>query len=111
MNIYKFEYHSGEADWVYAPNKKEAKKFYLDFTGCGNLEGYTITKVPKKEWKGNFILDINEIEPDPDDLEYDLHYPDGHREEDYHNGYKIEMTFEEYAETHKYTDIIATTEF
>ncbi len=103
MNIYIFEYFSGEKDWVFAPTMKEAKGFYLKHTDCGDLDGYTVKIVPKKEWGNHYILDINESEPDPDEIEYN--------EDDYSGGYKIQETFAEYAARNTQTDMICTTEF
>ncbi len=102
MRIYVFKWNP-EKDWVFAPTMKEAREFYLNFTACGNLEGCEVKVVPKKDWGNNYILDINESEPDPDEVEYD--------EDDYCNGYKIEQTFSEYAENNTITDMIATTEY
>jgi len=103
MWIYEFSYSGGETDWVFAPNIKEAKDFYLGFTGCGDLTNATVKRVPKSKWSGMYLLDINESEPDPDEVDYD--------EDDYCNGYKIQETFAEYAERNTTTDMIATTEY
>lgn len=103
MRIYVFEHSGGEKDWVFAPTMKEAKEFYLGFTQCGDLESTKVETVPKKEWKYNYLLDINESEPDPDEVEYD--------EDDYMGGYKIKETFAEYAERNSTIDMIATTEY
>lgn len=101
MKIYEFEHDSGDKDWIFAPNKKEAIDFYKGHTGINDLKGTNITSIPKNNWIGIFILDINETEPNPEEVEYD--------EDDYLNGYKIEQTFAEYAENNTKTDIIATT--
>lgn len=103
MRIYKFQFPGGEKDWVFAPTMKEAKVFYLNHTQCGDLDSCHVSIVPKKEWSHNVILDINEMEPDPDDVDYD--------EDDYACGYKIQQTFAEYAEKNTSTDLICTTEF
>lgn len=103
MKIYRFKYSGGETDWVFAPNIKEAKEFYLRHTGCGDLSDCEVKSIPKKEWSQNYILDINDSEPDPDEV--------GYNEDDYCCGYRIQETFVEYAERNTITDLIATTEF
>jgi hypothetical protein len=103
MKIYVFKWSGGQEDWVFAPTMKDAKEFYLKFTGCGDLSSCEVQIVSKKEWKTHFILDINEAEPDPEEVEYN--------EEDYSCGYKIEETFADYAKSNTTTDLIATTEF
>ncbi len=105
MRIYEFDWESAR-DWVFAPNIKEAREFYLRFTGCGDLDGCKIKPVLKKKWESTYLLDINEPEPDEDDEEIE-----DYNEEDYSCGYKIEMTFKEYAEKNTQTDFIASTEF
>lgn len=100
INIYSFE--KGETDWVFASDMQEAKDFYLNYTQCGDLEGYTIKNVPKDEWSKHYILDLNEPEPDAEE---------DYWEEDYHNGYKIEETFEEYAKRNTIKDFICSTAY
>ena len=102
MKIYRFEYSGGETDWVFAPNVKEAKEFYLNFTGCSDLTNTTIKLVPKSKWNEAYLLDPNEIEPDEDE---------DYNEEDYSCGLKIIETFAEYAARNSVIDIIATTEY
>lgn len=99
MHIYEFSYPGGETDWVFAPNIKKAKDFYLRFTGCGDLIDVTVKRVPKSKWSEMYILDINDSEPD------------GIDSDDYRSGYKIKETFAEYAEQNTETAMIATTEF
>ena len=111
MKIYTFTHSGGETDWIFAPNIKEAKDFYLKSTGCGDLTATDVEPLPKSKWKQTYLLDINEPEPDETDLEYTLHYPNGHSEDDYSCGYLIIETFEEYAERNTVTDMIATTEY
>lgn len=111
MRIYKFEYETGEIDWIFAPNKKEAKEFYINKTGCADLKGCKVSLVKKSEYKNNFILDINEHQPDYDELDENGFYENGLTEDDYCNGFKIEMTFEQYAKENKFTEIFCTTEF
>lgn len=105
MKIYEFQWNDGGKDWVFAPKKPEAKEFYISLKGLieADLTECEVVIIPEKEWGEHFILDINETEPDPDEVEYN--------EEDYACGYKIEMSFKEYAEQNTTTDIIATTEF
>jgi hypothetical protein len=100
MCIYEFSCSGGEKEWVFAPNIKEAKDFYLRFTGCGNLTYTTVKRVPKSKWDEMYLLDINESEPDPDELEYN--------EDDYCNGFKIQETFSEYAKRSTAINMIAT---
>jgi hypothetical protein len=103
MKIYAFKYPGGETDWVFAPKIKEAEEFYINHTGCGDLDECEVSRVPKKEWSSHLILDINESEPDLDEVDYN--------EDDYSCGYKIKETFAEYAAREKTTDLIATTEY
>lgn len=103
MWIYEFSYPKGETDWVFAPNMKEAKDFYLQFTGCGDLSSATVKRVPKNKWGEMYILDLNESEPCDNKEVYN--------EDDYFSGFKIIETFAEYAEKNIFTDMIATTEF
>ena len=106
MWIYKFSYSGGETDWVFAPNIKEAKDFYLGFTGCGDLSATTVKRVPKSQWSEMYIVDPNENEPE----QYDEGYKE-YNEDNYECGYKIIETFAEYAERNTTTDMIATTEY
>lgn len=103
MKIYEFSYPNEVKDWVFAPNIKEAKEFYLSHSGCGDLECATIKRIPKSEWNNLYLIDPNESEPDEDEEDYN--------EDDYLNGYKIVETFADYAKRNKSTDIICTTEF
>ena len=100
MNIYEFSYSAGETDWVFAPNIKEAKGFYLSFTDCGDLTLATVKRVPKSKWNEMYLVDPNESEPDDD-----------YEEDDYACGYKIIETFADYARRNTITDMIATTEY
>jgi len=102
MNIYTFKYSGGETDWIFAPNIKEAKDFYLNFTGCGDLIGTEVKRLPKSKWNETYLLDPSESEPDEEE---------DYNEEDYFCGLKIIETFAEYAERNTVTDIIATTEY
>lgn len=104
MKIFKFYWKDVDAtDWVYAHDKEDAEDFYLGFTQCGDLEGCVIRELPEEEWSTTFITDINEAEPDPDEVDYD--------EDDYCCGFKIQESFAEYAKRNSTTDMIATTEF
>lgn len=112
MKIFEFKWGDrGPTEWVQAPGHWEAKAFYLRYNGCGSLEGCKVTEVPKQKWNRMYILDLNDCEPDADDLEYSLHYPDGHNEHDYCNGYRIECSFAEYVKNNPEIDMIATTEY
>jgi len=102
MNIYEFSHPDGETDWVFAPNKKEAKDFYLIFTGCVDLTMTEVKILPKSKWNETYLLDPNEREPDEEE---------DYNEEDYSFGLKIIETFAEYAQRNTFTDIIATTEY
>lgn len=101
MNFYEFKYGGGEIDWVFAPDMKEAKEFYINHTGCVDLDDCTVTRLKKAAWATTYILDIEEFEPDGGE----------HDESLYCHGYKIEMSFKEYAEKNKFIDLVATTEF
>lgn len=103
MRIYEFNWDGSGTDWVFAPAIEEAKEFYLNFTGCGDLTLTEVKEVPKEKWNEMYLLDPNESEPDHDEEEYN--------EEDYSCGLKIIETFAEYAERNSVTDMIATTEF
>ena len=103
MKIFEFAYPKGETDWIFAPDIKEAKKFYLNYTGCGDLEGVKIKDIPKSEWKNQYLIDPEDTEPDEDE--------EGYNEDDYWAGMKIIETFAEYAERNTVTDMIATTEY
>lgn len=103
MYIYEFSHGEGSTDWVFAPNIKEAKEFYLNFTGCGDLSLTKVKRVPKSKWSEMYLLDPNESEPDEDEEDY--------CEDDYSCGMKIIESFAEYAERNTMTDMIATTEF
>ena len=102
MFIYEFKFEDS-SDWVYAPKIKEAKEFYLNFTGCGDLSEYTVKRVPVSEWDTTYIVDPNESEPDE--------WEDGYNEDEWHHGYKIIESLRQYAERNTTTDMIATTEF
>jgi hypothetical protein len=102
MKIYEFTYSGGETDWVFAPSKKAAKKFYIAFTSCGDLTETEVKKVPKNKWSEMYLLDIENTEPDEDE-EYN--------EEDYSCGYKIIESFVDYAKKNSVIDMIATTDF
>lgn len=106
MNIYKFEYE-GETDWVCAPNIKKARDFYSSTTGINSFEDMVVKKLTKKELENNYILDLNESEPDFDDEDYEGDLT----EDDFCNGYLIIESFAEYLKTAKYTDMVATTAF
>ena len=103
LNIYTFSYSEGETDWVFAPNIKEAKDFYLKFTGCGDLTLTEVKRLPKGKWDETYLLDPNEMEPNEEDEDYN--------EDEYSCGLKIIETFAEYAERNTVTDMIATTEY
>lgn len=103
MRIYEFSHDEHTQDWVLAPSKKEAKKFYLGFTDCGDLTGIIVKKIPKKKWSEMYILNPDNVEPDEDDENYN--------EENYCGGYEIIESFAEYALRNTKTDMIATTEF
>jgi hypothetical protein len=104
MNVYQFKYHSGETDWVVAPEMREAKSFYKNHIGDTDLEGFEVTKLTKKQLREHHILDVDSPEPDIDgEEEYN---PD-----EYSNGFKILMTFEEYLKTAKSTELFCTSEY
>ena len=100
MNIYEFKWDVGSTDWVFAPTMKEAKVFYMNFTGCYDLTSTTVKRVLKSKWNEMYLLDIDESEPDED-----------YNEDDYSCGLKIIETFAEYAQRNTRTDMISTTEY
>lgn len=102
MNIYTFKHFGGETDWVFSPNIKEAKDFYLQFTMCGDFINTKVERLPKSKWSETYLLDPEVREPDEHE---------DYNEDDYSCGLKIVETFAEYAERNTITDMIATTEF
>lgn len=102
MWIYEFSYSGGQTDWVFSPSMKEAKDFYLRFTGCGDLSEITVKRVPKSKWGEMYLLDPNESEP---------YEEEEYNQDDYLCGLKIIETFAEYAKRNTTTDMIATTEY
>jgi hypothetical protein len=102
MKIFEFKFTTGEQDYVFAPDKKEAKEFYLNYTGCGSLRDYEVKEIPESEWSDYSIIDTNEV---PDEEEIELN------EGDYLNGYKIIESFADYSARNTQTDMIATTEY
>jgi hypothetical protein len=110
MKIYKFKHNvkGGETDWVCAPNIKTAREFYSSETGVGSFEKTIVKKLTKKELEENYILDLDEPEPDCwDDEEYEGILT----EDNFCNGYLIQETFADYLKTAKYTDMVATTAY
>lgn len=103
MKIYEFKWQSDATDWVFAKGINDAKEYYLMQIGRDDLDGCKVNPVPKKEWNNIYIINPDESEPDPDEVEYD--------EDDYCNGYKIIESFAEYAQKNTTRDIIASTEF
>ena len=105
MKIFEFKFSGGEIDWVFDESKKDAKETYLRINGfnISDLDKCKISNVPKNKWKELFLLDPNELEPDPDDVEYN--------EDDYYCRLKIIESFAEYAARNNQPYIIATTEF
>jgi|SRR5690606_11561386 len=102
MKIYEFNFGNGTVkDWVFASDLKDAKKTHESFTGGCDLSDCKITKVPKKDWSTMYLLDTDEY----------FNTEDMENEDDYCNGYKIEMTFAEYAEKNFSSDFIASTEY
>ena len=102
MNIYEFRHFGGEKYWVFAPDIKKAKDFYLRFNGCVDLSSTNVKTVPKSKWGEMYLLDPNESEPNNEE-EYN--------EDDYLFGLKIKETFAEYAQRNTVTAMIATTEY
>ena len=98
--IFAFDF-GGVTDWVLAKDPDQAKEFYETFTQCGEVADDEIREVPESEWNTSYILDTEDFEPDGDD----------HDEDDYCNGYKIEMTFAEFAEQNSCPEFMATTNY
>lgn len=85
MKIFEFKFTDNNTDWVYAPSKKKAKKFYKNTTANYFLKDCSIKRIPKKKWKDLIIYD-----------EY----------------YNKNLTFKEWVKKNNYIcDIIATTNF
>lgn len=101
MNIYQFEWKEA-TDWVLAPDKATAKKWYISFSDCGDLDECKVTRMKKSEWSEAQIIDPNEY-IHPNDPEYD--------EDLYDNGFKIIESFADFAARETTTSIIATTAF
>jgi hypothetical protein len=106
-----FEFKASESDWVFAKDIEEAKEFYLNFSGCGDLTCHEVIEVPESKWSQMYLLDPNESEPDDDEMSCEGLYPDGKTEDDYSCGLLIIESFKEYAENNTITDLIATTEY
>jgi len=106
MYIYSFEYTSGEIDWIFAPTKREAIKFYKNHIGDSDLDGYTIKRLTKEECDDSYLLDCSELEPEEGDEGYE-----DYCEDDYMSGYKKQCSFTEYINENSITDFVATTEF
>ena len=100
MKIFEFKWPGGEKDWMFSYDMEEAKETHLSITGCGDHDDCSITAIPESRWSECYILDIS-IYEDPESDDYN--------EDDYCNGYKIEMTFAEYAAQNTVADMIATT--
>ncbi len=111
MKIFEFKFDETVSDWIFAATRREAKRFYKKFNNLPDLDDYEIINIPENTWDDCFILDPNEMEPDPDDEDYHIDFPSGHDEGNYDAGLKIIMSFAEYAKENSITDIIATTEF
>jgi len=103
MKIFEFESQENAfpTDWIYAKDMEDAKEFYMRHTGCieSDLDDINIIDIPQSEWKDKFIVDPNEYSEDKTE------------EDGYINGYKIQMTFQEYADQNTIIDIICTSEF
>lgn len=106
-----FEFKASETDWVFARDIEDAKEFYLNYSGCGDLTLHTVNEVPKSKWGEMYILDPNESEPDEEEMDKDGVYSNGKTEDDYSGGLLITESFKEYAEKNTVTDLIATTEY
>ena len=102
MKIFEYQFATGEEDYVFAPDRKEADEFYLNYIGCGSLQDYEAKEIPESEWLDYSITDTSEV-PDEEDIELN--------EDDYLNGYKIIESFAEYAARNTHTDMIATHEY
>lgn len=101
MKIFEFKFQK-DSDWVFAPDEEDAREFYMGFIGACDLEGVEVTEVPESEWTSNYIINIEE--PEPEESE-------NYNEDDYAGGYKIQCSFAEYAKNNFETDLIATTNF
>ena len=106
-----FEFKGYETDWVFAKDIEDAKEFYLNFSGCGDLTHLTVNEVPESKWSDMYLLDPNESEPDEDEMDDIGVYSNGKTEDDYSGGLLITESFKEYAENNTVTDLIATTEY
>lgn len=107
MNIYEFKHNvkGGETDWVCAPNIEKAMEFYSRETGLNYFQDTIVKALTKQELETNYILDLNESEPDWDTYKGNL------TEDDFSCGYLISESFSEYLKTAKYIEIIATTAY
>lgn len=55
MKIYEFIWDGGEIDWVFAYDIADAKEFYINHTGCGDLNDCNIMLIPRPEWGNHYI--------------------------------------------------------
>lgn len=88
-------------DIVVATNVKEAIQHYSEYY-VGNVVGYIVTIMSDQEMKDIYLTDINEAEPDPEEVDYN--------EDDYMCGYKIIETLDQYVKRSTHTHLIETEE-
>lgn len=110
MFIYKFIHEGTGADFIIAPNKPAARKFYKDLIDC-DLDGVEVERLRREEWHRHYILDLDDIEMEGGDPRYYYCIRNGGC-----LGYRIIRTFEGAACLHvsEYgdrPDIICTTMF
>jgi hypothetical protein len=102
MKIYVFDW-GGATEWVAAKSLKQAKECYEYETGNSDTDDCDISLMPREKWGDALLCDHEEREPIGE--EYDKN--------NYHKGYKIIMTFEEYMNecVGNEPEIIASTEY
>ena len=86
MKIYEFDYGVAK-DWVVAPDKEDAIKELLSFTGGDEGDWDKITVVSEKDLDNSYMLDVEEYFDDEDIPEEDEHL--------YSCGYKIIKSFKQ----------------
>ena len=102
FKVFEFEFicnnKSDFKDLVIAKNIEEAKKYYIEETYCGSLDGYKIKQFNQGQLEHLYLCDENETQPDPEEEYYN--------EEDYCGGYKITSTLKDYLRYNQFTHII-----
>ena len=102
MKIFEIKFiPEAETYWILAKNKKDAEQIYEQEVGNDDINTSIMKEIPQNKWGELYIFDPNDYHPDPPEDKID----------DYHNGFKIIMSFEQYAEGETGGSIISSTEY